>query len=391
MSYWKSPKVTKNQWKYEETYYINQTTNQKQTQRHHKRKETLDENLKVKDLENECTRLYATLTDEQALKVQEIVDETFGNLTFDTNQIFEVLKIFQKILIEVKTDCKPNYTEEDIVYLPSFIQLTTVPAKKNSSSIIPTTKACLPESDYEAVDKILDAYYISEDPKENDEINLEAMIDDYLNILDTWIAESKTVEVDTTKDNLETPEQYSKKMDDSLNQQIKPKEFCDQNGKTLDEAIENWNRKVNEFKRTIKNDQEKIINPCPIESIEPQSVDIDPVLDSYYQNKTSFEEKEPKALPYHQKSDEVDKLSDDEMSGWYSVQDTASSFSGKLLEHFQEISNIYTQFNLTQYWIKTQTFDPGGFYEQNRKRCSDAENHKLESLQHHVLFPIPSF
>ncbi|CAG8819407.1 25178_t:CDS:1, partial [Gigaspora rosea] len=53
MSYWKSPKVTKNQWKYEETYYINQTTNQRQTQRRHKRKETLDENLKVKDLGNE--------------------------------------------------------------------------------------------------------------------------------------------------------------------------------------------------------------------------------------------------------------------------------------------------------------------------------------------------
>ena len=50
MTYWRSSRVTKNQWKYEETYYINQTTNQRQTQRHNKRKETLDENLKVKDL-----------------------------------------------------------------------------------------------------------------------------------------------------------------------------------------------------------------------------------------------------------------------------------------------------------------------------------------------------
>src|SRR5260364_396688 len=105
MNYWKSPKVTKNQWKYEETYYINQ----RQTQRHNKRKETLDENLKVKDLENECARLYATLTDEQALEVQEIVDETFGNQTFDNRQIPKMLKIFQKILIEAKTDCKPTY------------------------------------------------------------------------------------------------------------------------------------------------------------------------------------------------------------------------------------------------------------------------------------------
>src|SRR6185437_1037293 len=160
MSYWKSPKVMKNQWKYEKTYYINQTTNQRQTQRRHKRKETIDENLKVKELENECARLYATLTDEQALKVQEIVDETFGNLIFDTNQILEVLKIFQKILIEVKTDCEPNYKQEDkedIVYLPSYVQLTIDPKKQNSSSVTPTTKACLPESDYEAVDKILDA------------------------------------------------------------------------------------------------------------------------------------------------------------------------------------------------------------------------------------------
>ncbi|RIB01316.1 hypothetical protein C2G38_2256243 [Gigaspora rosea] len=201
------------------------------------------------------------------------------------------------------------------------------------------------------------------------------MIDDYLNILDTWIAESKTVEADTTKDNLETPEQHSKKMDDSLNQQIKPKEFCDQNGKTLDEAIENWNRKVNKFKRTIKNDQEKTMNTCPIKSIEPQSVNIDNVFDSYYQNEISPKEKEHKALPYHQKSDEVDKLSDDEIFGWYSTQYPTSNFSEKLLEHFQETSNIYTQFNLPQYWIKNQTFDPGGFYGE---KCLDTENHKLE-------------
>ncbi|RIA99907.1 hypothetical protein C2G38_2130750 [Gigaspora rosea] len=217
------------------------------------------------------------------------------------------------------------------------------------------------------------------------------MIDDYLNILDTWIAESKTVEFDTTKDNFETPEQHSKKMDNSLNQQIKPQEFCDQNGKTLDEAIDNWNRKVNDFKKTIKNDQEKIINPCPIESIEPQSVDIDNVLDSYYQNEISPKEKEYKALPYNQKSDEVDKLSDDEIFEWYSTQYPTSNFSGKILEYFQEMSNIYTQFNLTQYWMQTQTFDPGGFHEQNRKRCSNTKNYKLESLQHHVLFPIPIF
>src|SRR5260363_244729 len=114
MSYWKSPKVTKNQWKYEEAYYINQITNQRQPQRHSKRKETLDENLKVRELEDECARLYATLTDEQALKVQEIVDKTFGNQTFDNRQISKMLKIFQKRLIEVKADCKPNYTEENI-------------------------------------------------------------------------------------------------------------------------------------------------------------------------------------------------------------------------------------------------------------------------------------
>ena len=124
----------------------------------------------------------------------------------------------------------------------------------------------------------------------------------------------------------------------------------------------------------------------PIESRKPQSVEIDYTLDSNYQNEISFKKKEHKALPSYQKSNEVDKLSDDEIFGWYSTQHPA-----RLLEPFQETSNIYTQFNLTQYWIKTQTFDPGGFYEQNRKRCSDAENHKLESLQHHVLFPIPSF
>ncbi|CAG8854443.1 29236_t:CDS:1, partial [Gigaspora margarita] len=63
-----------------------------------------------------------------------------------------------KRLIEVKADCKPNYTEENIVYLPSYIQptttqekenivylpsyiqLTTVPEKKNSSSLTPITK-----------------------------------------------------------------------------------------------------------------------------------------------------------------------------------------------------------------------------------------------------------
>src|SRR5260363_188102 len=161
MTYWKSPKVTKNQWKYEETYYINQTTNQRQTQRHNKRKETLDENLKVKDLENECARLYATLTNKQALEVQEIVDETFGNQTFDNRQISKMLKIFKKILIEVKTDCKPNCEKENIVYLPSYIQLTTAPEKKISSSITPTTEACIPELDYEAVDEIPDAYYIT--------------------------------------------------------------------------------------------------------------------------------------------------------------------------------------------------------------------------------------
>ncbi|RIB17819.1 hypothetical protein C2G38_2087347 [Gigaspora rosea] len=156
------------------------------------------------------------------------------------------------------------------------------------------------------------------------------MIDDYLNILDTWIAESKT----ETKKRiiLKTPEQHSKDMDDCLNEQIKPKEFCDQNGKSLDEAIENWNRK------------RKIMNPCPIESIEPQSVEIDHALDSNYQNEISPKEKEHKALPYYQKSDEVDKLSDNEIFGWYSTQDTAN-----------------------------------------------AESPKLESLHHHVLFPIPSF
>ena len=44
MTYWKSPKVTKSQWKYEETYYVNQTTNRKQTKRHKKRKKKLDKN-----------------------------------------------------------------------------------------------------------------------------------------------------------------------------------------------------------------------------------------------------------------------------------------------------------------------------------------------------------
>src|SRR5260364_319861 len=100
MTYWKSPKVMKNQWKYEETYYINQTTNRKQTQKYNKKKETLDENLKVKELENECARLYATPTNEQALKVQEIVDKIFENQTFDNRQISKMLKIFKKILIE---------------------------------------------------------------------------------------------------------------------------------------------------------------------------------------------------------------------------------------------------------------------------------------------------
>ena len=217
-----------------------------------------------------------------------------------------------------------------------------------------TTKACQPESHYEAVNKILDAYYITEDPKENDEIDLEAMIDDYLNILDTWISESKTVKTNAKEDNLdlETTEQHLETMDDSLDKQIKPKEFCDQNGKTLDEAIENWNRKVNEFKRTIKDDQEKIMNPYPIESKEPQSADIDPVLDSYHQNEISLKEKEHKALTYHQKSDEVDKLIDDRKSRWNSTQYPANNFSGKLLEYFQEISNVYTLytlFNLFQY------------------------------------------
>ena len=331
MTYWKSPKVTKSQWKYEETYYVNQTTNRKQTQRHNKRKKTLDKNLKIKELENECERLYAMLTDEQALKVQEIAYETVVNPPFDYKQI---LKNFKKILIKVKTDCKPNDEEEDIVYLPSYIQLTTAPEKKTFSSITSTTKACQPELHYEAVNEILDAYYITEDPKENDEIDLEAMFDDYLNILDTWISESRTAKVDAKEDNLETTEQHLETIDDSLDKQIKPKEFCDQNGKTLDEAIENWNRKVNEFKRTIKDDQEKIMNPYPIESKEPQSADIDPVLDSYHQNEISFKEKEHKALTYHQKSDEVDKLIYDEKARWFSTQYPANNFSGKLLEYF---------------------------------------------------------
>ncbi|CAG8708310.1 18713_t:CDS:1, partial [Gigaspora margarita] len=54
----------------------------------------IDKNLKVKEVKNEYTRLYATLTYEQALKVQESVDETFKNRTFNERQIFEVLKSF---------------------------------------------------------------------------------------------------------------------------------------------------------------------------------------------------------------------------------------------------------------------------------------------------------
>ncbi|CAG8815615.1 42323_t:CDS:2, partial [Gigaspora margarita] len=81
-----------------------------------------------------------TIAPMKILKVQENIDEIFENQTFDKSQISKLLKTFKKILIKVKTEYKPNYTEENIVYLPLYIQLTTAPKEKNFFLEVPTTK-----------------------------------------------------------------------------------------------------------------------------------------------------------------------------------------------------------------------------------------------------------
>ncbi|RIB11228.1 hypothetical protein C2G38_2042832 [Gigaspora rosea] len=102
----------------------------------------------MRRLEQECTALFATLTEEQAERVQEIIDEAFGNRNLDDKQIPHALEFLLKVLKEVISLDRAEGIRTPVVAAPKqkgFRGAPKVPSKLRQKR--------------PAITKVVDAYH----------------------------------------------------------------------------------------------------------------------------------------------------------------------------------------------------------------------------------------
>ncbi|RIB11639.1 hypothetical protein C2G38_2202913 [Gigaspora rosea] len=165
----------------------------------------------IRRLEKKCTALFEILSEKQAVEVQEIINEAFGNSEIREEQMPQALNFIVKVLKDI-------IEEENTIYLPPCIKVSTSPIfrqGKRSSNRTKKGEVVNSESLYKN-----DHETLVDDVEDRNEGNKE-------DILEVPI-EGKTLHC--------ACEMWSKKID----------------GEALRRVCESWTRKVEEFRRMNK-------------------------------------------------------------------------------------------------------------------------------------------
>lgn len=142
---------------------------------------------KIRRMQLECLELLDALTEEQNAKVQEMIDKPMRDRSFNDPQ---ALKFFLKILENVSS-LEDNDEKEEVVYLPSYIQVMPPTKKRRDPPISPAVSApkVPPEQPRYMKDpmaEIIDLYLVLEVEVGNSDAGdpLESLIDGYLEALE---------------------------------------------------------------------------------------------------------------------------------------------------------------------------------------------------------------
>ncbi|RIB21775.1 hypothetical protein C2G38_2175641 [Gigaspora rosea] len=210
----------------------------------------------VKRLEKKCATLLEILTEEQAAEVQEIINEVFGNSEIREEQVPQALNFMVKILEDVTEE-----EEEDTVYLPPYIKVSTSPIFITLMGTIQYKEnfdkarvVDLPQNDDEGSTNVV------KNPKqEEDEVSLKIVLgslaDAYLEVLKNLIPEF-------TKPEEPKPQQEFAEMN------LEEDKAKDRNKEDIPEvhlevealrcACEMWSKKIGEFRQTVEWNKEAL-------------------------------------------------------------------------------------------------------------------------------------